>query len=392
MNRAFIATAASVAAAACLAAPATADPTQTLAPGASLNHFSADGVTGELLTVDLTQKHLRVDLLHPGSVGQRATVTDMVAAQHAIAGVNGDFFDLDESQHPGVAPTGSSDGPAVANRQTLKAAVPDKQRFGPALEPGVSTRDVIGVGQDGRARLGTLTFSGTASATGTQIALTGLNQFALAQNSVGVFTSDWGTVSRQRAVCGSDTQRADPCTTDVAEVLVHDGRVAAVTNAAGAGAIAPGDTVLLGRETGADQLRKLPIGNPITVHYSLDGQGVPFQFAVGGAPILRDGNTIAGVDTKTIATRTGAGVSSDGRTLYLVTLDSPTFPSGGITLAQLATLLAGFGAADGIEFDGGGSTTMGAVLPGSTNVTMVNQEAPGVAQRPVANGIGVFAV
>jgi exopolysaccharide biosynthesis protein len=128
------------------------------------------------------------------------------------------------------------------------------------------------------------------------------------------------------------------------------------------------------------------------VHYSLDGQGVPFQFAVGGAPIVRDGTTIAGVDAKTIATRTGAGLSSDGKTLYLLTLDSPTLPSGGITLDQLATLLAGFGAADGIELDGGGSTTMGALLPGSTTVTLVNTEAPGVAQRPVANGIGVFAV
>jgi hypothetical protein len=88
MTRNIIAAAVSVAAAACLAAPATAETTQTLAPGVSLNHFLADGVTGELLSVDLTQKQIRVDLLHPSSVGQRATVTDMVAAQHAIAEIS----------------------------------------------------------------------------------------------------------------------------------------------------------------------------------------------------------------------------------------------------------------------------------------------------------------
>jgi hypothetical protein len=373
------------------AAPAAAqDDPQTLARGVSLRHFSDFGASGEVITVDLTTPRLRVDLLHPASVGAREQVSSMVARQGAVAGVNADFFNIDESQHPGVAATGSSDGPEVTGARPLKAAVPDAQRFGPAMAPGTSTRDVIGIGVDGRARLGTLTLTGTVAAGPARYPIAGLNQYALAQNSIGVFTAAWGAVSRQRAVCGSDTRRADACTQDAEEVLVHHGRVAAMTGTPGAGTIAAGDTVLVGREAGADQLRGLSVGEPVSVHYRLTGPGVPFRFAVGAAPILSGGAVLPGVDAKTAATRTGAGISADGRRLYLVTVDGAAEAGNGLTLAQLAEVLAGLGASDGVNLDGGGSTTCAVRMPGSDTVSLANRLPDGASERAVANGIGVF--
>jgi hypothetical protein len=375
-----------------VAAPAAAETDALqLAPGVTLSRFSVPGATGELVTVDLTEPHVSVDLLHPAAVGARERVSSMVARQDAVVGVNADFFNIEESQHPGVPPTGSSNGPEVADFRALKAAVPNAQRFGPAMAPGTSTRDVIGIGADGRARIGTLSLVGTVTAEADHYPLGGLNQYALPQNSIGVFTSAWGEVSRRRAVCGSDTRRADACTDEAAEVLVRSGRVVAVSDTPGAGAIAERDTVLVGREAGADELRALSVGDPVSVRYQLTGDGLPLRFAVGAAPILHDGAVLPGVNATTAATRTAAGTSADGSRLYLVTLDGSAESGGGLTLARLAELLAGFGAADGVNLDGGGSTTCAAQLPGSQDVTLVNHLPTGAAERAVANGIGVFA-
>ncbi len=218
-----------------------------------------------VLSVDLGNPHVRVDLLYPGAVASRAQVSRMADAQGAVAGVNGDFFNITETQHPGVEATGASVGPAIAAGRTLKAAVPDGQRFGPALPPGATTEDVFGVGTDGRARLDRLALDGSIRTSETRLPLGGLNQYALPVGSVGAFTSEWGSVSRVRATCGTDTDRAAPCSTDTYEVTVRDGRVVSAADTPGNGPIAAGTTVLVGREAGAQQLRKFFAGEPVEV-------------------------------------------------------------------------------------------------------------------------------
>jgi hypothetical protein len=110
----------------------------------------------------------------------------MTAEAHAVAGINADFFNIDESQHPGVAATGSSDGPEVSAGQPLEAAVPNAQRFGPGLAPGTSTRDGVGVGvgADGRARLDSLRLEGTVISPRGRFALAGFNEYAVAQDGI----------------------------------------------------------------------------------------------------------------------------------------------------------------------------------------------------------------
>lgn len=384
-----------------MAAPAVAAPDQVsigtgtrLGPGVKLSTFSvpaaAGTVTGHLVAVDLADPRTQVGLLHPEHVGQRETVSQLTADEHAVAGVNADFFNISESQHPGVAATGSSDGPEVVGGHALTAAVPDAQRFGPAMAPGTSTRAVIGVGVDSRARIGSLRLVGGLVAGGHRYQLGGLNQYALPEDSIGAFTSAWGPVSRARAVCGNDTSRAAPCTSDAAEITVRHGRVSDISDEPGAGQVPAGSTVLVGREAGAAALRGLRIGQRVRIGYHLASHGVPYRFAVGGAPILRDGAVLPGVDDTVAATRTGAGISRDGRRLYLVALDGLAETGSGLTLVELADLLADMGATDAVNLDGGGSTTCAAVLPGDHEVTVVSQRPPGSAERPVANGIAVW--
>jgi hypothetical protein len=382
------------------AAPAVADPTSLrftridrVSAGVAFQTFSArtsHGTTvGYLLEVDLGNPHVAIDLLHPPVVAARRKLTDMVNAQHALAGINGDFFNIHEN-HPGVAPTGSTNGPEVAAGHDRKGAVPNGQRFGPALPSGTSTEDVIGVGVDQVARVASLHLAGTISTGQTVLDLRGLNQYALPVDGIGAFTRDWGTMSRVRATCGTDTRRGAPCSRDTAEVTVTQGMVTRVDDTIGDGAIRPDTTVLVGREQGADALRTLRSGDQVEIGHQLTTDApARFRFAIGGCPILRGGRPLADLDTVVTAPRTATGVGGNGRWMYLVVVDGRSEKSGGMTVAEVSALLDRLGAEDAVSLDSGGSSTFVLRAPGERAATVRNHPSDG-RERMVANGIGVF--
>lgn len=379
------------------AAPAGAVPEDTrIAPGVTYRQFDVRAAAGpahaHLVTVDLRDPHVRVDLLHPGAVAARATVSRMADAAGAVAGVNGDFFNITETQHPGVAATGASVGPAITHGYVLKGAVPDGQRFGPALPPGTNTQDVFGVGVDRRARLDRLLLVGTVRAPEGRLPLKGLNQYALPEDSVGAFTSRWGSASRKRAVCGTDTRRSAPCSTDTYEVTVRGGRVVSASGSPGSGSIPAGTTVLVGREEGARQLRKLSEGDRVTVTHTLVAASsrVPYAFAIGGFPVLRHGRELSGLDDVAPAVRTVVGFTDGGRRMLILALDGAAAYRTGMTVAEEAATMRSLGASDAFNLDGGGSTELVTREAGANAVTIRNHPSGG-AERPVANGIGVFS-
>ncbi|MFL6052349.1 MAG: hypothetical protein ACJ72W_05435 [Actinoallomurus sp.] len=284
-------------------------------PGVVFRTLATSGprgpILGDLLEVDLREPRVTFGLLRPPAVAAREPVSVMADAQHAVAGVNGDFFNIAERSHH-VPPTGAAVGPEVADGRGLKAAVPFGQRFGPRPPADTTTENVLGVDADRTARITTLRFTGTADAPGLRIPLTGFNQYALPVGGVGAFTALWGAAARMRAVCGTDTVRKAPCSADTAEVTVRRGVVTRVGAAVGAGAIPADTTVLVGREAGAGELRRLRPGDRVRVAYRLSGP-VRLRFAVGGFPILRGGVVPPDLDATVLAARTAAGVSRDGR-------------------------------------------------------------------------------
>ncbi|WP_069772733.1 phosphodiester glycosidase family protein [Streptomyces sp. LUP30] len=365
-----------------------------VAAGVSYRQYDLRAAAGtahaHVLDVDLANPRVRLGLLYPGAVAARAAVSTMADRQQAVAGVNGDFFDISEAQHPGVAATGSSVGPAVANGRALKGAVPYAQRFGPALPPGTNTEAVVGVGTDGRARTDSLTLTGSYTAGGRRSALGGVNQFALPENSVGAYTADWGGVSRRRATCGTDSDRAGACSARTYEVTLRRGRVVSASATPGSGTVTGGTTVLVGREAGAQRLRRLVEGERVTVRYGLaSASGVKYGFAVGGYPVLSGGEPLPGLDTSVSAVRTAVGIAADGRRVFLLALDGAAAYRRGLTVAEVAAALRRLGATEGFSLDGGGSSTLVARRPGAARVTVRNHPSDG-AERPVPNGIGVF--
>ncbi|WP_043268028.1 phosphodiester glycosidase family protein [Streptomyces sp. CT34] len=351
-------------------------------------------VHGHLLTVDLSDRDVSVDLLHPRAVAERAPVSELADDEDVVGAVNGDFFDISETRHPGVAVTGAAVGPAVASGRELKGAVPNGQRFGPVLPPGATTEDVLTVGRDHRARLDRLALRGTVRSAGGSWRLRGLNQYALPVGGIGAYTPAWGPVSRERAVCGTDTNRSAGCTKDTAEVTVRRGRVATVGRRPGKGEIASGSVVLLGREAGARLLRTLRVGERVRIGHRLVGQrpGRP-RFAVGGFPIVRNARPAGGLNTVAVTMRTSVGIADRGRKLYLMATDGEKGRhQTGLTVRELAELMVRLGAREAMDLDGGGSSTFVSRDPDDRELRVRNHPTTSTGrERPVANAIGVFS-
>jgi hypothetical protein len=107
------------------------------------------------------------------------------------------------------------------------------------------------------------------------------------------------------------------------------------------------------------------------------------ETAVGGFQIvLRKGKVlekdkVPDYNRGPIHPRTASGISVDGRYLYLLVIDGRQEKwSEGATILEVGEWLKGLGAADGINHDGGGTTTM--VIAGADG-------KPKVLNRPIHN-------
>jgi hypothetical protein len=250
---------------------------------------------------------------------------------------------------------------------------------------------VFGVGIDGVARTARLTLRGRIWTPQGMLSLGGLNQYALPEGSIGAFNSQWGTASRARAACGTDEDRAAPCTRDTREVLVSDRLVAAASDTLGAGPIPPEHVVLVGREAGADKLRMLPPGIPVSVDYTLASTStVPFAFALGARPLVLAHRPLPDLDNGTAQPRSAVGISAGGHTLRLLSTDGREDTSGGLTMRELADVLDSLDCAEAVYLDGGASATLVTRDP-ATGQDFVRNDLEEHRQRAVPNGIAIYA-
>jgi len=115
----------------------------------------------------------------------------------------------------------------------------------------------------------------------------------------------------------------------------------------------------------------------------------------GGWPrVVMNGRSIAQYSSITEGTRKGfegrhprsaVGFSRDSSTLYLIVVDGRRPTDAGMTLVELGDLMLRLGIHDGMNFDGGGSTTM--LVEGK----VVNRPSDKEGERPVGSGLLVIA-
>jgi hypothetical protein len=340
-----------------------------VAPGLTLTRFDRFGasgwVRGQVLVADLADDRLSVDHISSGTVTGKSRVTEQARRTGAVAAINGDYFDMNDTEAPIGAAVSRKDG--LVNSPT----------------PGRG--QAVAIGADGIGRLAQVLLEGRVTVGGTRtLELAGVNSPVLKAGGIGLFTDQWGPSPRTKPVSGAGR---------VAEVRLRDGRVTDVRTSVGGDPVPAGDSVLLGREAGADALAGLRPGDAVEVAYRPRADFGEVAVAVGGGQVLvADGvvRRFTEGDTVTATSRTGAGFSADGRTMYLVAIDGKQTDSRGMDLNELGAFMKGLGAVDALNMDGGGSTTMAARLPGEDTTGLVNSPSDG-SERQVANGLGLFA-
>ncbi|MEC3979078.1 phosphodiester glycosidase family protein [Amycolatopsis sp. H20-H5] len=344
----------------------TSSATSAVAPGLNLTEFDRydpqGWIRGDTLAVDLTSKVLKPTYLTPGTVSARTPLSQQVARAGAVAGVNGDFFDINATGAPiGVGIDHGQLQTAPAGGHNLTASITD----------------------EGKARLAEVFLQATVTLPdGRAVQASNFNSPVLDGDAIGVYTPLWGGSSRRTSVAGARR---------VAEVEVRDGVVAQMRTDPADGPIPAGSTVLLARDGGADTLAALRPGDRIGVAYAPRTDAGKIAVAVGGNEILLKDGQVQPVDNVAMHPRTAVGFSADGTRMWLATVDGRQADSRGMTELELARHLKSLGADDAINLDGGGSSTLLAREEGEQAPAVHNSPSDG-GERLVPNGIGVATV
>lgn len=124
--------------------------------------------------------------------------------------------------------------------------------------------------------------------------------------------------------------------------------------------------------------------------------------AIGGGPRLLDHNIPGVTDTEVFDAgfinyrhpRSGACYNSESGEIQFLTVDGRTDAGGGINLPDLGQYMAWLSCNYGVNYDGGGSTSMwvsGQPFNGIVNYPSDNKTADHIGARRVSSGWGVFA-
>ncbi|WP_254706477.1 phosphodiester glycosidase family protein [Streptomyces lunaelactis] len=352
----------------------TARSSRPIAPGIRLTSYdrleSDKWLRVDALLVDLDGTGAQADYLSSGTVADRRSVSELAArhdpgnGRRTVAAINADFFDINQ--------TGAPQGPGIKDGKLTHS-------------PAAGANRAVGIGPESAGRVLQLYFDGTVTLPSGSHPLNAYNAANVPAGGIGAYNAAWGTADRALTVDAA---------TPVAEAVVRDGKIVAVADRPGTGAIAADTTVLVGREAGAGLLAALRPGDPVSLEYRprTDSGPVP-RTAVGGRELLVvDGVPLnhEGEGNNTAAPRTAVGFSKDGRAMQVVTVDGRQADSGGVTLTELGLMMKKAGAYSALNLDGGGSSTLVAREPGSDALQVENSPSDG-SERTVPNGLALTA-
>ncbi|MDZ5660620.1 phosphodiester glycosidase family protein [Nocardioides sp. S-58] len=340
--------------------------TYEIAPGVTLREWDQiDGrqpigqVRMNLVTVNLDAANISFGALTPSFVTSRRTVSQLGRWSSALTAVNGDFFDIGQTDAPlgvtvedGGVLTGSREGwiPGVNSSLWFDAS-------GPHVSP-LSVQYSIRQARDW--------------------VVSGFNHPRVPQGQIGVFTHAF---NRTKGYTVTDGKKY------VREVVLRKNRVVSNRSTLSLGQkIRKKDRVLIGVGRGAKQLKTLKPRQRVTLAQRIEG-GRPTAAISGDRPLLVNG--VRTVINNTIAhPRTAVGIDADGRRLHVLVVDGRSAASRGYTMVELADFMTALGAENAINLDGGGSSAM-YTRNGTGAMAVVNEPSDG-SERRVPNGFGVF--
>ena len=304
-------------------------------------------LTAYVLEADRSKFDLQLVLAGDSIASGRQKLKAIASAHQAVAAINGGYFALDGSLIGNTRINGQTAGTTYFERTSL------------------------GFMPDGTLKLATSQYYGVVEIAGQKAYLSGVN-CQRGENNTILYNSLFGNYT------GTNEFGK--------EYVVQNGKVIAINQA---NSFIPTDAQVISvHGTAQDAFAKVRIGDKISIGENFGPELDSASTIVGAGPeLLRNGQLhVTAVQeqfpsdiAKGRAPRTALGIKADGKIILMV-IDGRQSHSIGTTLTETAQLLQKFGAVNGFNLDGGGSSEM--VLQGQ----ILNSPSDG-GERPVGSGL-----
>lgn len=348
---------------------------ETIASGLSLHSETYQTVGGaqsaKVMNIDLDNKNLRFGAVEAGDKlidPSDETISSMADRTGAIAGVNADFFAINS--------TGNPSGMLIQNG-VLEAS------------PVASWPYDLEVLKTGKVQMATETFSGTVTDTtsGTTQSLAAVNR--IDQTGLTQVTPFLGA-----ATLGASTILTGTVANGILTVTgIKTSQTALPQIPAGQGAF------IARRGTAASTwLQTVHVGDTLSTDehlapYDLDQVETGLS---GGAHLVQNGKMAVpeqGTGENNVAYPIlGIGTDKSGTHAIMAVFDGRASEDTavGLTRPQFAQWMMAHGVYNAVEFDSGGSAEMVGKMPGQAKVSVLNTPSDG-SERPVADGLFLYS-
>jgi hypothetical protein len=335
-----------------------------------------------VLEIDIRRKDLAIesaralDLVHGRETTRSIAVRKSDSLARVVAGLNADFFDLK---------TGETVNNQVINGIVARALIPQLTAAGEYR----GLRSQIAFTSDNRPLLEQFVFDGQVFWPGGRMTPVGGVNVVRARTEFVLFNAYVG-----------ETTPLDSLGRGVVELsLVHAGdrqdtllEVVSGRRTSGGGTRIPQNGMVLStyRRQGWFDSVGVQQGDTLKVRLGFLPLRPRLLSLVGGIPrIVLDGKNIAGLPeylegagsefSSRRHPRTGVGFSRDSSLVTFVTVDGRQESSAGMSLPEFADLMISLGVYQGLNLDGGGSTTM------VVEDRIVNSPSDPAGERPIGN-------
>lgn len=348
---------------------------ETISDAISITKYRISGTKEVFVAeVNLKDPQISLEIYNPLKLTRTSiqAVTNSKPSHNVIAAINADFFDLIPPYPVGNCVVGSR--PIVGIKETQ--------------------RSQFGITTDGKILFDSFTFHGNVIAkNGAAIQLQTLNS-AVNKNAATLFTSHAGTrkfsSKRKRYILSPlDGQLVLNDSLRYLVAQISSDTLVTVTDSLAVLSVGTNDSI---------NISQLRLNDTVKIYLSYSAQHSSntniLHLASGRGRLLNNGRNMAvsadtneGLTEKFTAVlhpRTFIGTNADTTKLFLCVVDGRQEQSEGMTFLEMANFLQFIGAANGINFDGGGSSTL------FFNNRVVNSPSDKNGERPVANTVQVI--
>lgn len=251
--------------------------------------------------------------------------------------------------------------------------------------------DAVGINEDGTAFIAPISVTTQMEVKATPVPLTVIN---MVRQDWGIFafTSDFGITTKSKSPAIHVVIELEE---DITIDSVQTGVVTEVFEAEDEVTLSPGKLVVTA-DLGAEEyivnyMRLFEVGDEVKLTTTCQGddrwQDAKYILGAVGGRLLTDSEiTIGDADA---APRTALGIKEDGTIIFYTIDGRQSGHSYGVRMHTLAKRLKELGCTDAVNLDGGGSTAIGAVYPGTDKFTLVNSPSGG-SQRKVPSYIALM--